>query len=191
MLFTDDDDLGKYGIPSIPRVDIESDELWPYDERRKSDEYEHDLPKNVAIHFFLTDHWFNGVWTYANRTLGSISRFDCAISPDFSLYRDWPLTMQMWNTYRSRWLGAWWTHNNIPVIPSVNWSTEESYDFCFEGLPGRQGRLLRIGGTFAIATMEINDNDSLESYLFFCMFQGNAEALSARTYTCLRSGIFG
>ncbi|MBW4687093.1 MAG: DUF4417 domain-containing protein [Komarekiella atlantica HA4396-MV6] len=35
----------------------------------------------------------------------------------------------------------------MQVIPSVNWSTEESYYFCFEGLP--------IGGTLAITTMEI------------------------------------
>ena len=155
--------LGKHGIPVLQKVDLKPDELCPYDERRKSDEYDKDLPKNVAIHFFMTDHWFNGIWTYPERAFQSICRFDCVISPDFSLYRDWPLSMQMWNTYRNRWLGAWWTQQGMKVIPSVNWSTKESYDFCFEGLPTK--------GTLAITTMEINSKDKLGRQLFLAGFE--------------------
>jgi hypothetical protein len=142
---------------------IEPDELWPYDERRKSDEYYQDLPKNVALHFFTPDHWFNSVWSYPKRSLQSIRRFDCVITPDFSLYRDWPLAIQLWNTYRNRWLGAWWLSQGIQVIPSVNWSTEASYEFCFEGLP--------IGGTVAVATMEIHRADNLGQELFLAGFK--------------------
>lgn len=111
----------------------------------------------------MTDHWFNGIWTYPERAFQSICRFDCVISPDFSLYRDWPLSMQMWNTYRNRWLGAWWTQQGMKVIPSVNWSTKESYDFCFEGLPTK--------GTLAITTMEINSKDKLGRQLFLAGFE--------------------
>jgi hypothetical protein len=51
----------------------------------------------------------------------------------------------------------------MQVIPSVNWSTEESYDFCFEGLPS--------GGTLAITTMEISSKDKLGRQLFLAGFE--------------------
>ena len=43
------ENLDKYGIPNLQKALIKPDELWPYDERRKSDEYYQDLPKNVSL----------------------------------------------------------------------------------------------------------------------------------------------
>ncbi len=103
------------------------------------------------------------MWSYPKRALETIGRFDCVITPDFSLYRDWPLAIQLWNTYRNRWLGAWWFSHGFQVIPSVNWSTEASYEFCFEGLP--------VGGSVAVATMEIHQADSLGQRLFLSGFK--------------------
>lgn len=44
----------------------------------------------------------------------------------------------MWNTYRSRWLGRWWQSKGLRVIPTVNWSDEASFEYCFAGIPPRQ-----------------------------------------------------
>ena len=48
---------------------------------------------------------------------------------------DWPLVMQQWNVYRSRWCGRYWQELGYQVIPTVSWSTPESFEFCFDGLP--------------------------------------------------------
>jgi hypothetical protein len=42
--------------------------------------------------------------------------------------------LQIFNTYRTRWLGAYWQENNLTVIPTVSWSDEWSFEFCFDGI---------------------------------------------------------
>ena len=61
-------------------------------------------------------------------------RFTVLFSPDFSLYPEMPLSVQLYNVYRSRWCGAHWTANGYTVIPTVSWSNPASYAFCFEGI---------------------------------------------------------
>ena len=65
------------------------------------------------------------------------------LSPDFSLYRDWPWTLQLWNVYRNRWCQAFWAYHGLTVIPTVSWSTPESYSFAFAGVPQRS--VLAVG----------------------------------------------
>jgi hypothetical protein len=59
------------------------------------------------------------------------------------------MSMQLWNTYRNRWLGRYWQEAGVTVIPSVNWSSVLSYDFCFAGIP--QGQIVTLR-TFASST---------------------------------------
>jgi len=64
-----------------------------------------------------------------------IKAFGGAIAPDFSLYREMPIVQQMYNVFRSRALGYWWSKNGVQVIPNVRWGDKRSYKFCFDGLP--------------------------------------------------------
>jgi hypothetical protein len=79
-----------------------------------------------------------------NRYLSLLRRFDGIITPDYSLYRNMPLAMQIWNTYRNRALAYWLQSNGINIITNVRWGDERTYDFAFEGLSQ--------GGTFAVST---------------------------------------
>ena len=90
---------------------------------------------NGFVHFFIDDYQFDRVWRSPERYLPILSKFKGIISPDFSLFIDMPIAVQRWNVYRNRVLAAYYAHNGIDVIPSVGWSYERSYDFCFEGLP--------------------------------------------------------
>ena len=90
-----------------------------------------------GVHFYLDDYQFERVWTSPKRYVNLLRQYACVLSPDFSLYVDMPLAMQVWNTYRSRLLGQYWQDNGINVIPTVSWSDERSYSFCFDGLPCR------------------------------------------------------
>lgn len=68
--------------------------------------------------------------------------------PDFSMYSDLPLAIQIYNTFRRRWCGAFWQEQGLNVIPSVCWGTSESYDFCFEGIEkGSIVAVLSFGNT--------------------------------------------
>ncbi|MBK5938304.1 hypothetical protein CCR96_03275 [Halochromatium roseum] len=53
------------------------------------------------------------------------------------------MAAQLWNTYRSRWLGRFWQEGGLRVIPTVNWSDQRSFTFCFDGIETSQ--ILSIG----------------------------------------------
>ena len=61
-------------------------------------------------------------------------RFNGVILPDFSLYRDMPFVMQLWNIYRSRAIGAWLQHNDIKVIPNIRYGDKRTYRICCDGI---------------------------------------------------------
>lgn len=48
---------------------------------------------------------------------------------------DFPKAVQIYNHYRKHWLAAYWQENGINVIPTICWSDEESFDWCFDGEP--------------------------------------------------------
>jgi hypothetical protein len=96
------------------------------------------------VHFFIDDYQFERVWRNPERYLAFLSRYKGIVAPDFSLFIDMPLAMQIWNVYRNRVIAAYYAQSGIDVIPSVGWSDERSYSFCFEGLPK--------GGSIAIST---------------------------------------
>ena len=50
--------------------------------------------------------------TFRNRKyLNILSKYGGVITPDYSLYRDMPLSMQIWNIFRSRALGSYLQSN--------------------------------------------------------------------------------
>lgn len=97
----------------------------------------HNSQHCYGVHFYLDDYQFERVWISPKRYINLLQQYSCVLSPDFSLYTDMPIAMQVWNTYRSRLLGQYWQDNGINVIPTVSWSDERSYSFCFDGLPSR------------------------------------------------------
>lgn len=62
-----------------------------------------------------------------------------------------PIVMQIWNVYRSRLIGQKMQDAGITVIPTLSWSDERSYDFCFDGL--------QQGGTVSVSTIGIKRDE--------------------------------
>ena len=113
--------------------------------------------KSVGIHFFIDDYQFERVWNYPDKYIEMLAKYDCILSPDFSLYADMPMPMKIWNVYRSRQIGAYYQSCGIKVIPTISWAEPETYCFCFEGIPE--------GSIVAISTVGIKrDKDSLAVY---------------------------
>jgi hypothetical protein len=68
------------------------------------------------------------------KNLLCLAQYAHVFTPDYSLYTDMPMAVQIMNTFRNRWCGAYWQEHNLSVIPTVSWSSDESFEFCFDGL---------------------------------------------------------
>lgn len=119
---------GKLEIPCIlPEQNIPN-KVIAFSEAIRSRDY------NQWVHFYEDDVKFERIWNKPQKYLPILKKFNGVISPDFSLYRDMPLVMQQWNTYRGKAIGSWIQNNGIPVIPNVRFSDERSFDFCCSGV---------------------------------------------------------
>ena len=67
------------------------------------------------------------------------------LSPDFSLFTDYPPAVQIYNHWRKHLLAAFWQQMGLTVIPSICWSDEDSFAWCFDGEP--------VGGTVAVSSV--------------------------------------
>lgn len=103
-----------------------------------------------GIHFYLDDYQFERVWNQPERYAEMLRKFYFVCTPDFSLYSDMPRPLQIYNTYRSRLLGAWWQEKGINVIPTISWSDAASFDFCFNGI--------EPGGVVTVSTVGVIKN---------------------------------
>ena len=89
---------------------------------------------NCFIHFYEDDIRFERLWNNTRQYLNKLKKFKGVISPDFSMYRNMPLCMQIWNVYRGRALANWLSENGVEIIPNVRFGDERTYLFCFEGI---------------------------------------------------------
>lgn len=126
------DGASEYNFPIIKPVDVDCEGVpligFNYAKTEKK-------PEDKIVHFFLDDYQFERVWNNPDAYINILKRFKAVVSPDFSLYLDFPRVIQMYNHYRRQWCGAYFQDYGIDVIPTVRWSDEESYKWCFEGLP--------------------------------------------------------
>jgi len=90
---------------------------------------------NQWVHFYEDDSGFERVWNRPNYYLPQLKKFNGVITPDFSLYRDMPLVMQQWNTYRGKALGHWWQSQGLVVLPNVRTADKRSFAFSCYGVP--------------------------------------------------------
>jgi hypothetical protein len=121
-----------YGIPHLRATPLSATPHWliPYRTRLKAGQ----TADGGAVHFFLFDAVFESVWNCPNKSGRYLKKFKTVFTPDFSLHADMPLALQAYNVYRNRWCGADWQAQGYTVIPSVGWSTPESYAFCWSGV---------------------------------------------------------
>lgn len=90
--------------------------------------------KDGAVHCFLDDYQIERLWNSPETYVDKLIDFDCVFTPDFSLYSDMPIAMQIWNTYRSRLVGQIMQDYGVRIIPTVSWGLPETFEFCFDGI---------------------------------------------------------
>ena len=90
---------------------------------------------NECANFFLDDYQFERCWNRPELYPPILGECAMTPTPDYSLYTDMPEPVQRWNVYRSRLLGAYWQTLGLNVIPTLQYSTPDSYQYAFDGLP--------------------------------------------------------
>ena len=115
-----------YGIPDIKADEFVIKELIPY---------RVDGNRNGTAHFFLDDYRFERCLKNPDSQIPELKKYTGVLSPDFSMYTNYPEAYQIWQVYRNRWCTCYWQSKGIKVIPTVSWSDESSYKYTFLGIP--------------------------------------------------------
>ena len=123
--------VGRFEIPQILPVEYEGGcEFIGFNYAKSCKN-----PQDKGVHFFLDDYQFNRLWTNIDQYIPMLSRFQYVMSPDFSTYTDFPKVIQIYNHYRKHWVTAYLQDAGIDVIPTISWSTPDSFEWCFDGEP--------------------------------------------------------
>ena len=146
----------KWQIPIIPRFKAKPDDfsnllLIGFDKTNLEDVKHLDR----MVHFFLYDYRFERVWKSPDADLERLSRYRAVLSPDFSMYLEMAPVMQLYNTFRNRWCGAYWASKGMRVVPTINWGDESTFDFCFEGI--------EKGSTVAVSTYMASEHGNRQA----------------------------
>lgn len=127
-LYNEFETVGRYQMPIIYKEKYIPHDLIGFNYMLSSKN------KNVGVHMFVDDYQIERLWNTPEKYIENLRQFDCIFTPDYSLYMDMPLSMKIWNTYRSRLLGQYWQKQGIMVIPTISWAEPETFDFCFDGI---------------------------------------------------------
>jgi len=131
---------GVWDIPSLRKINLCPDRLIPF---HQAISFRGDTTQ-TAVHFFIDDYLFERVWNRPEAYLENLKRFQAVLTPDWSMYLDFPAALILWNQYRKQLIGQFLQNHGCKVIPTVSWGFANSFDFCFQGIPKN--------GTIAVAT---------------------------------------
>lgn len=136
--------FGAYDIPfcpttaqSLPKALITWDSAKAIHKRKLASGCK-DYHEDAFVCWYIDDYKFDGsrgIWHNSHFVLNILHHFAGAITPDFSTYQDFPEPLKIYNTFRMRVFGYWLGKNGIPIINNVRWGTQETYRYCFEGIP--------------------------------------------------------
>ena len=124
---------GFFEMPVIKRqiLTIDNIRAIPVSKTRLNDTEEH---CGCGVHFFEDDYRFTSQYNTPERSFLKLSQYAFLCTPDYSLYSDMNLWRQLESVAHSRWVGAFWQSRGRIVIPTVSWSGEKSFCFCFDGI---------------------------------------------------------
>ncbi len=134
-----------YGIPQMRPTSVTGDKMWRFCDWRECEN-----PAEYIAHFYYDDFKFISAWREPDKYIERLRMFKAVVSPDFSLYTDFPRALQILSCYRRQWCGAYWQLQGLNVIPDVVWGDKESFSYCFEGIPKKS--------TVAVSTVGVKND---------------------------------
>ncbi len=139
---------GVFEIPKIEKeeIELENIELIGYDKLSENE-------TDKIVHFFLDDYKFEAIWNDPEPRIEKLKKYKAVLAPNYSIYTEMPLSLKVYNTFRSRWCGAYLQAKGIKVIPTVVWGEPNTFWFCFDGIAQ--------GSVVAVSTLGVRKEKSL------------------------------
>lgn len=125
----------------------------------------YDFKYPAFVCWYEDDYKFDGkggIWNEYKNVLEIVRHFEGIITPDFSTYQDFPLSVKIYNTYRMRAYGYWIGLQGMAVYNNARWGTSETFSFTFDGLPEND---ILVIGTVGGSPAKIEDRDRFENGL--------------------------
>ena len=93
------------------------------------------------------------IWNDPEPRIEKLKKYKAVLAPNYSIYTEMPLSLKVYNTFRSRWCGAYLQSKGIKVIPTVVWGEPNTFWFCFDGITQ--------GSVVAVSTLGVRKEKSL------------------------------
>lgn len=145
---------GQFEFPKVYAQSIDFDcEFLPFNIYRGSKN-----KSDFGVHFFIDDYHFECLWQKIEKYVNMLREAKVVVGPDFSVYEDMPIAMQVYNIYRNRAVTAYLQSRGVKVIPVISWSDEDSFKWCFDSI--------EIGSFVAVSSNGVTKNKSaLQAFL--------------------------
>ena len=134
------DGVGQYNIPQLEPTQYEECSFIGFNRHKGCKDKD-----KKGIHFFLDDYQFIRIWNKVDQYVPLLQNYACVLTPDFSLYDEFPEALQIYNHFRKHWVGAYFQEHGIKVIPTISWCSHYSFGWCFDGEP--------VGGVVAVSSV--------------------------------------
>jgi len=131
--------------------------------------------ESTIIHFYLDDWRFESAWRSHIETIKRLRKYFAVIAPDFSIHYGAPLPPNLFNVYRNRLITRHWQEFDLRVIYCVSWGWDDTFEYCFDGIP--QDSILSIKSCGQFVQQELQD-------AWMMGFQQLCERLHPRQILC-------
>lgn len=140
--------VGMFKLPLVKKqeISLEDVKLIGYDKINQSNNYD------KIVHFFLDDYRFESIYNNPENKVETLKKYKAVLTPDFSMFVEMPIALQLFSTFKNRWVGAYLQEQGISVIPTVRWGDLTSFNFCFDGI--------EKGSIVAVSTIGIKKEKS-------------------------------
>lgn len=132
---------GEWGLPAILKTNAKPTRVIGFDKAVAKNENDY----TQWVHFYQHDSRFQRLLRNPWRYIPILLRYEGVISPDCSVFWDYPLYRQLESIGRSRELGSCLQRCGANVIQNYRWGKPNTYAFAFD--------CIETGGTVAVGTL--------------------------------------
>ena len=151
--------LSKMPFIKKQRVYLEHFQYIGFQNVRKNDDRNY---ADKTVGFFLRDIGFEHLCFRPLDYTSRLGQYRQVLSPDLSCYSDMQIADQWTNVFLNRLIGAYWQSCGLTVIPTLSWSDEKSFPFCFEGVAKESVVAVSTNGTAQVRPL------FMEGFILLC-----------------------
>lgn len=87
-----------------------------------------------GFHTFVDDWRLESIWRDQDKLLDRVIMHKSAMLPDYTVEKNYPYALTVYQIWRSRVIGRWWQDHGVMPIPVLQWGNPDYYQDVFKGL---------------------------------------------------------